>query len=407
MAILNTTDIVDSSIMLKARLKHNMVGDNYYIQNLQYKRDQDWEYRYNTVDIEEEKDRQIEYTTKMPEYTPLETVVIRSVKGERGEDLGTDWAEISFRDLKYPNPLGKRYRFSLEFQDLSTMTEEEKHYDTSVWIAVNNSPINPRNSCVIRRCNANIALLGSPTNSQTDATEIRYEPIVLENELKYMNQYYNKTLVIPQAEWYVTMQLNYFSNAVKINSRVILGGTDQNDIENNAIYKVKAVIKSTSIKTFAKSGFTGLEDIPFVVLALDKDLWSANDDAVTRVANNAPLYLIPKKEDLHNGEYHITLKNCDDYKIILGNSLECETELSFKGGTLPTHFEYKVVLNGIKEENWSKYYEFEQTGDNTFKIKNLKACNRGTLDVIATCADPDIAGVTISETFSFKLGGFY
>nr|DAZ23780.1 MAG TPA: hypothetical protein [Caudoviricetes sp.] len=39
MAILNTTDIVDSSIMLKARLKHNMVGDNYYIQNLQYKRD--------------------------------------------------------------------------------------------------------------------------------------------------------------------------------------------------------------------------------------------------------------------------------------------------------------------------------------------------------------------------------
>ena len=60
MAILNTTDIVDSSIMLKARLKHNMVGDNYYIQNLQYKRDQDWEYRYNTVDIEEEKDRQVD-----------------------------------------------------------------------------------------------------------------------------------------------------------------------------------------------------------------------------------------------------------------------------------------------------------------------------------------------------------
>jgi hypothetical protein len=38
MAILNTTDIIDSSIMLKACLKHNMVGDNYYIQNLQYKR---------------------------------------------------------------------------------------------------------------------------------------------------------------------------------------------------------------------------------------------------------------------------------------------------------------------------------------------------------------------------------
>ena len=65
------------------------------------------------------------------------------------------------------------------------------------------------------------------------------------------------------------------------------------------------------------------------------------------------------------------------------------------------------MLNGIKEENWSKYYEFKQTGDNTFVIKNLKTCNRGTLDVIAICADPDIAGITISETFSFKLGGFY
>ena len=55
MAILDTTGLVDSSILLKSKLKHNMVGDNYYIQNLQDKRNQDWEYRYNVVDIEEEK----------------------------------------------------------------------------------------------------------------------------------------------------------------------------------------------------------------------------------------------------------------------------------------------------------------------------------------------------------------
>lgn len=407
MAILNTTDVVDSSIFLKSTLKHNMVGQNYYIQNLQYKRDQDWEYRYNTVDIEKEKDRQVEYTTNLPEYIPMETVVIRGVKDERGEDLGTDWAEISFRDLKYPNKLGQRYRFSLDFQDLSTMTEEEKHYETSIWMAVNNSPINARNSCVVRRCNGNIALVRSSTRNQLDATELRYEPIILENELKYMNQYYNQTLVVPQAEWYVTMQMNYFSNAVKINNRVILGGTDKEDVENNSIYKVKAIIKCTSQKTFAKAGFTGLEDIPFIVLALDKDLWGSDDDAYTRVASNAPLYLIPKKDNLHDEEYHITLKDCEDYKIILGDSKECETELSFKGDSIPTKFSYKVVLNGIKEENWSKYYLFVQTGDNTFVIKNLKTCNRGTLDVIATCEDPDMDGVTISETFSFKLGGFY
>ena len=74
--------------------------------------------------------------------------------------MGTDWAEISFRDLKYPNPLGKRYRFSLEFPDMKEMSEEEKHYDTSVWIAINKAPINPRNSCVVRRCNANMRYSG-------------------------------------------------------------------------------------------------------------------------------------------------------------------------------------------------------------------------------------------------------
>ena len=54
MALINTTNVVDSSIYLKARLPNNMVGDNYYIENLQDKRNKDWAFRYNKVDIEEE-----------------------------------------------------------------------------------------------------------------------------------------------------------------------------------------------------------------------------------------------------------------------------------------------------------------------------------------------------------------
>ena len=35
MAVINTTNVIDSSMYLKAKLPKNMVGENYYIENLQ------------------------------------------------------------------------------------------------------------------------------------------------------------------------------------------------------------------------------------------------------------------------------------------------------------------------------------------------------------------------------------
>ena len=105
MALVNTTETIDNSIFLKAKLDKNMVGSNYYIENLQHKRNLDWGMRYNVVDIEEEQKKQCEYTDFVPQYTPIE-VVIRDVKSEKGEDLGTDWADIAFKNLKHPNFLG-------------------------------------------------------------------------------------------------------------------------------------------------------------------------------------------------------------------------------------------------------------------------------------------------------------
>ena len=116
MAIIDTTNVTNSSMLLKSRLNKNMSEDNHYINDLQAKRDQDWEFRYNVVGIEEEREKQIGYTDLLPNYTPLD-VVIRSVKGENGKDLRTDWAQLSFRDLKYDHELGKRFRFNLEFPD--------------------------------------------------------------------------------------------------------------------------------------------------------------------------------------------------------------------------------------------------------------------------------------------------
>ena len=405
MAIIDTTNVTNSSMLLKSRLNKNMSKDNHYINDLQAKRDQDWEFRYNVVGIEEEREKQIGYTDLLPNYTPLD-VVIRSVKGENGKDLRTDWAQLSFRDLKYDHELGKRFRFNLEFPDMSLMSEEDKYYDTSVWININASPINPGCSCVVRRCNASIAVLGSPTGKIDDITEVRYEPVVVDSELKYMQLYYNQTLVVPQSELYLTVQMNYFSNCIKINDRIILGSIDVNEELNNSLYKVKAVIKCASTKTFVRQRENGIKDIPLIVLALDKDTVADEDNFEKRIPKNAPVYLIPEKENNESNEYQIVL-DPQDTKIILGDSRECKTYLSLKGNRIDTEFEYQIVLNGIKEENWKNYYIFTKLSENSFVIKNLKTCNRGTLDVTASCKDPNDSNITFSEVFRFKLGGFY
>lgn len=185
MAVIDTTNVIDNSIYLKASLKKNMVGDNYYIENLQDKRDADWEYRYNRVDIEEELVKQTQYTKENPDYTPIEAV-ITNVKSDKGEDLGTDWAHLSFRDLKHFNNEGSRYRFDLSFPDMTAMTEDDKHYGTSIWICVNKAPIKAGNSCTVRRCDTTLTLVGYPNRDKrkTKQREIHLEPVILENEMK-------------------------------------------------------------------------------------------------------------------------------------------------------------------------------------------------------------------------------
>jgi len=206
MAIYDTTNILDNSIYLKSKLKKNMVGDNYYIENLQNRRNLDWYSRYNVVDIEEELGKQTTYSPYDPIFSPVESV-ITNVKTPTGDQLSDDWARLAFKDLDHPSKVGSRYRFSLDFgnYDLSSMTEEQKKNNLSVWIGVNRSDIKAGNSTIIRRCNSTLKFVGSPSNSVDYVTEVHEEPCVLDTELKYIQIYYNKVLPIPQAEYYVTM----------------------------------------------------------------------------------------------------------------------------------------------------------------------------------------------------------
>lgn len=409
MALVNTTDVIDNSIFLKAKLDKNMVGSNYYIENLQHKRNLDWNMRYNVVDIEEELEKQCEYTELTPLYSPID-VVIRDVKSEKGEDLGTDWADIAFRDLKHPNFIGGRYRFDSNFPDMSKMQEEEKHYKTSVWICINKTGFKAGNSCVIRRCNANIALCGSPTKSSDYITEIHYEPIILDNDLKYINTYYNQTVPVPQAEWYATMQMNYFTNSIGLNDRFILGGTDLNDKSNNATFKVKAIVKSTSERTFAPQGSAEIKNIPLVILALDKDLIDDADDIYTRVANQAPIYLV--KEEVPAYEYYIEMKEPCEQRILLGQREEYRVDLYWNQKAQEAKFVFEARLEGVDSDKESDYYSFEVLDDNGFAITNRKTCSSGRLIVTCSCYLPVSPSSfeerkVATQCYEIELGGFY
>lgn len=403
MALYDTSNIIDNSIFLKAKLEKNMVGSNYYIENLQDKRNQDWDYRYNVVGIEEELEKQKCYTTENPIFSAIDAVITH-VKSDKGEDLGTDWAHLSFKNLRHPCNIGARYRFSLDFPNMEEMSEEEKHYDTSVWLCVNKSPIRAGNACTVRRCNTALTLLGSPTNNKDYITEVHQEPCILENELKYMQTYYNLNVPVPQAEWYATMQLNYFTNFIGLNDRFVVGVIDSEARENNSVYKVKAVIKSTLDKTFIRDGLDEMESTPLVIVALDKDMIAPDDDIINRVAESATIYKTIEEEPVY--EYYIKVEEPCEQRILLTQTEKYEVNLCYNNKKIEdVDFEFTVMLNGIIQKNWGNYFVFEQVSKNSFTVQNIKACNRGSLVVTASCKTP--SGETIKEYFEIELGGFY
>jgi len=433
MSVINTTNVIDNSIFLKAELPENMVSDNYYIENLQDRRNLDWDYRYNKVLIEEELQKQSTYSNQAPNYTPID-VVITNVKGEKGEDLGIDWASLSFRDLKHSNNVGDRYRFSLDFPDMSKMTEEEKHYNTSVWIAINKAPIHPGNSCMVRRCNTFLTLLGYENRDRRKKTtrEKHCEPVILENEMKYMQVYYNQVAPVPQAEWYAIMQLNYFTNSIKINDRFIFGPLDSEVRENNSAYKVKAVIKSTSMSTFAVDNNKAIEDTPLIVLALDKDAINPQDNFKTRIANNAPVYLIPSQSSTHVekdvkvddtdkkdksdiNDKDDSTKVVNNYKIEDVMSIYDKIPLGSKQLYTPkllindvevdnAVFDLKYSLSGKEQSEWSKYFNIKINDDNSFVVSNLKNCRTGKLNIVLTYNIPNSENESISKEYLITLG---
>ena len=397
--IYNTTNNLESSIYLKSKFGKNFVGDNYYIYNFQEKRSKEWKYRSNVIDLDEEKEKQIYYSTHDPIYTPLEAV-IQNAKNDKGDKLGDDWKLLSFERLDYETKIGKRYRFSLDFENFPKMSEKEKKEKASIWITVNKNSNSLGNNIMVQRCNSALTFIGSRSLKEGNIKMIEkhFEPCVLQTNMNYVNFYYNQVLNLPQADCYATLQLNYYTNFMKIGDRFILGNTDISDIHNNHLYMIKSIIKFEEDKTtFGATNNFDTNNIPLILIALDKTTISEQDNFEERIADRTTIYKVEDDLPVYN-EIYLKMEEPFVNRILLGEK-KIYTCNAFKNNILLDNANI-IFTDDFSEEDKSKYYDFEIIDNNSFCITNKKSYNKSKLNI--KCSYEDVYIIV-----SIELGGFY
>lgn len=405
MAVIDTTNVIDSAMYMKAKLKKNMVGDNYYIESLQHKVNNEWMYRYNVIDIEEENEKQKFYTKDKPVYTPTEAV-IQKVVSDTGEKYADDWKKLVFQDSKHPTFHGKRFRFSLDFAKNVEYTEEEKEKKCSIWLGVNQDAMDPTSSIVVRRCNSNIVFAGSPTLSYDNITEYHYEPCALEVDFKYINIYMNNVVNINQAEIYAIMQYNYFTQNIRLNDRYVIGDVDLERRDLNSVFKVKAVQRLVSEGTFDVGTNLSLSNTSLILVALDRDVVSSEDDLEHRVTTQPTLYKVtdtPQPTPVEE-EYFLKIQTeCDGTILLNEEGIFTATLLNKEGEKISTEIYLDSYLTGTDKDNL--YYQTTQKEDNVFVILNKRTYLKSNLKLTFSCVAPN--NKECKQELAVRLGGNY
>lgn len=391
--VIDSTNILSSSMSLKSHVYKNMDKNNHYLKTLQQKLDYDWKYRYNIVDIEEEN------IFASQKYNDIEVAIQGIYSVTQKKILSDDWKTIIFKDIQHPIMRGKKYRFSLDFQNNDKIDNDDKN----VWLTVNCNTTAPTASAVIRRCDSYINIVSKQTQ------EIHKEPIIIEDDFKYVNTYYDTTITIAQGQIYGILQYNKYTKNIKINDRFIIGPTDLEDLENNKVFKVVSLTKFHSEKTFKE------DEVKMLFLALDFDSLSEKDDYEKRIAVHNPYYIENEKDEgknenndnnlQENKQYHIRIDTKDNTEY--NSRLYLKTQRDFccylvDDDNNKIETEFNIDTNLLSTENDIYYYDFSKINNHEFSIYNKKMYLKDKLEIICKT---EYESIIYEEKFYIELGG--
>ena len=192
----------------------------------------------------------------------------------------------------------------------------------------------------------------------------------------------------------------YFTNNIKINDRFVFDVTDLDVRENNHVYKVKSIVKSTAKNTFVKNQKDAVKNTDLIIIALDRDMVAPDDNLETRVAESATIYKAGPQEDMYG--YDMRLHEPYSDVVLLADTENYEVNVFYNNEEVDdTTFSIEASLENIEEECWDQYFEFTTIGRHRFSIKNLQTYSDGKLIVKITWTNSPGGLFELEKTYEF------
>ncbi len=381
--VINITNSASQYDIL-SQTPENYNPDNYFINQLQEKVNQEWIYRPNRVNIEYESN------WGRSEWKPID-VVVQSIKSETGTDISNDYRRIVFKNiLERRFKIGHKFRFSPMY-DLNAEVREK-----DVWLGINTNSVKMTSSMVIARCNG---VLGSTYKDNQGVTKYHYEPVIQGRDLSSVGLSYNDVAVAPQSQLVITAQYNDFTRTYKINQRFIIGARNE-DPNNPGHFNGGYVYRITAINKFYGNSTYDPENVGLFKLYLELTETSVYDnwDDMIAYQQDATVHVETDTSGSASSDKSYTVKFTTPSEI--PSSLG-ETEVVFTP--------LLISEDGTEYADYSKYFvasfELENWPENRFTTKEQSDAKKAEyIQLVSSGGDTEPYVFSLSRKRIYTMG---